>query len=156
MVVTVPPVIAAPWNQTAYSGRFGAMIAKTWPGPNPLAVNPPANRCTDVEQVAVGHGSTGCPLDERDLVGVLRGVREHEGRQRNLGDGRIRERALVDHRVVLLEWKYWPVLLPSRQLRDDSNDENRAFGFSTVSPTAPGGLFRAPFLRRARPDMSNT
>ncbi len=47
MVVTVPPVIAAPWNHTAYSGRFGAMIASTCPGPNPLAVSPPANRCTE-------------------------------------------------------------------------------------------------------------
>ena len=34
-VVTMPPAMATPWNTTAYSGQFGAMIASTSPLPKP-------------------------------------------------------------------------------------------------------------------------
>ena len=43
-VVTVPPATATPWNTTAYSGMFGAMIASVSPTPNPRAWSPPAKR----------------------------------------------------------------------------------------------------------------
>ena len=44
MVVMVPPAMATPWKTTAYSGRFGAMIARTSPLPKPFACSPPASR----------------------------------------------------------------------------------------------------------------
>ena len=40
-VVTVAPAQAIPWNSTAYSGQFGAMIAMHPPGASPLSVSPP-------------------------------------------------------------------------------------------------------------------
>ena len=54
-----------------------------------------------VVQVGVGHAATVGRVDERGLVAQLRGLREHERRERNLGDYDVGKRAVMDHGVIL-------------------------------------------------------
>ena len=89
--------MATPWNTIAYSGRFGAMIASTSPGPKPARCEPAREPAHAVVELRVREHAATRAVDDGRLVVEVGCPPHHQLGQQNLGDLNIGKGTAMKH-----------------------------------------------------------